>query len=207
MQSSWPFPVSAPHSAIASLTRLLCDTSTTVVRTGLPLSCAARGSTRKIFASGEACALSARHQQTSREASATTARLRDRYLSECCITALLCLAGENAPTLDDFHGDSEATEAQRIVVAQLELLAALDRRFVQERAVGAAGVFDLQPTGTRRSVDDRVARGRGWAVDLDVQTGARALASERVLPLIDRPKYTELALVVADEEAGERADR
>src|SRR4051812_23681408 len=94
MQSNWPLPVRAPHAAVASLTRLLCETSTTVVRIGLPFSCAARGSTRKILASGEASAESAKRLVASRQANASSALARtciadlDQYLSEGCITAL-----------------------------------------------------------------------------------------------------------------------
>ena len=50
-------PFSGPQCMVASLTRLFSTTSTTVVRIGEPLSCAARGSILKMCASGAACAL------------------------------------------------------------------------------------------------------------------------------------------------------
>ncbi len=74
MQSSAGSPVSMAHLLVMSLMRLFCTSSNTVVSTGAPSTMLARGSMRRMCASGAAAAAAGTRSSAAESKSARVAR-------------------------------------------------------------------------------------------------------------------------------------
>src|SRR5690348_2862001 len=124
MQSSCALPVRPAQGEVASLTRLFCAIDSTVVSTGLPFSCAARGSTRRILTSGAALAGSATRLRATRNRKVMKRVSISERLSVGAVGSEGRAQNGRDPrrNSDDFDDHVEATEAHGFAVTKLVLL-------------------------------------------------------------------------------------
>src|SRR5690606_33989854 len=223
MQSSCALPRREAQGATASLTRLVCTTSITVVRMGAPFSCAARGSTRRMCASGAALTAAGNRSASKVSKAAKAARgERGRVAGKWEVVRmakqLSSIVGTGAPALcrvssggwkssDDFRDHRVAAEAHGVAVTQLAPLAGWQPLLVDEGAVRAALVFQLETSWARRGEHHGVPRGGGGVFDRDVELEPGVAPPDHVPALIERIKPAELIVLVAHEKAGEHARR
>src|SRR5437867_1959717 len=134
MHESWLSPLMVAQGAVASLTRFDCMTSTTIVMRGSPLCWLARGSMRRMWASGAAIERAA---VSTPIASAISAWTSARCLLWKRVMVLSRLS------LDDLDDRGEETESNSVAILELVARARVEAHAVDESPIGAAGVFEL----------------------------------------------------------------
>src|SRR5690348_6486602 len=108
---------------------------------------------------------------------------------------------------DDLDDRGEKPEPNPVPVLQLLPGTGHQAGAVDQRAVRAAGILDLEAPGAGSSEHDGVARRRRRVIELEVELDSRPLPADAVFALVDRPEATERVCVVADDETREHAGR